>query len=149
VVARPKKYLAAARSLQALVPPETACATVAAPAHGDLNLRNIVLGPGSVLLDPRPTRRLPVGHDLARLFVHYGALLAPGAGIGGPLPGVDVAGFLGGYDLVRPEDASLAFLSRMRVLIDRADLPADESARSVLQEWRLKGLLRLAEAAFS
>ncbi len=120
---------------------------VAALGHGDLNLRNLLVGSGVMGLDFRKGGPLPVGHDLARLFVHYGALLAE-PGEGAVLPGVDLTGFFDGYTLTGPDDPGVTFLCRMRILIDWQTLPADSAAFSAAEARRFQGLLRLARAAF-
>lgn len=98
--------------------------TVSTLGHGDLNLRNLMIcGTQVTGLDPRPVTPVPVGHDIARFAVHYGALLAPPDATGRILPGVDLSGLFAGYDVVGVDEPSIGFLCRMRVLIDWQTLP--------------------------
>ena len=124
--------------------------TVSCLGHGDLNLRNLLLSDGGVNgIDFRKGGPVPVGHDVARLLVHFGALLAsPVRGSGGLLPGVELAGFFGGYDLAGEDDPSIACLTRMRILIDWQSLPKKTARHSMAEARRYDGLRRLSRAAF-
>ncbi|MHA6324491.1 phosphotransferase family protein [Roseivivax sp. CAU 1753] len=142
----------AVAALCAMAPDFERRETVSALGHGDLNLRNLLVADTGVTgLDPRSVTAVPVGHDIARLAVHYGALIAPPDAAPDPatgaLPGVDLSGFFRGYDLVGPDDPSVGFLCRMRVLIDWQTLPA-EALQTGAEQRRFRGLVRLAEAAF-
>ncbi|QFS84656.1 Phosphotransferase enzyme family protein [Roseivivax sp. THAF40] len=122
--------------------------TVSTLGHGDLNLRNLMIcGTQVTGLDPRPVTPVPVGHDIARFAVHYGALLAPPDATGRILPGVDLSGLFAGYDVVGVDEPSIGFLCRMRVLIDWQTLPP-EPRQTGPERRRFAGLLRLAHAAF-
>ncbi|KMK65469.1 phosphotransferase [Puniceibacterium sp. IMCC21224] len=149
-VAASQDWLAAAGQLCDLQPQFEGRQTVSCLGHGDLNMRNILLGDSVAGIDFRGGGPVPVGHDLARLFVHFGALLAPvGDCIDGVLPGVDISGFWNGYDLVGPDDPSVGFLTRMRILIDWQTLPSDPTRYSAAQTQRFTGLKRLAGCAFT
>lgn len=121
--------------------------TVAAVGHGDLNLRNIVIDKHVASgLDFGDPGLLPVAHDLARLFCHYGALcVKPGTQKGGPLPGVDLNSFYRGYKLVAPEDLSVSFMCRVRLLWDWAKIPQKSTERSISEQIRLKGIQKLVQ----
>lgn len=144
------RFLELADRLRDLAPPPEDCHTIAAMAHGDLNLRNILVdGDMAGGLDFHPPKLLPIGHDLARLFVHYGALCARIGTGPGPLPGVDLDGFFQGYRLTGPEDATVLFLTRMRILIDWAQIPKRNRDRNLRHRERFRGLIRLADRAFA
>ncbi|ETX27906.1 phosphotransferase [Roseivivax isoporae] len=147
-VPRLEAWLRATRALAAMSRDYEGRETVSSEGHGDLNLRNLMVdGTAASGLDPRPVKAVPVGHDIARLAVHYGALRAPDAACEGPLPGVDLTGFFAGYDLVGPDDPSIGFLCRMRILVDWQTLP-EERRMTLAEHRRLAGLMRLAARAF-
>lgn len=153
LVPQKRRFLAYARRLHDLAPVPEQCQTVAAMAHGDLNMRNILLdGDRGGGIDFDPPKLLPIGHDLARLFVHYGSYEwiggAPDGSPSGPLPGTDLSAFFNGYDLTGPGDASVGFLSRMRILTYWISIPKPREDRSLRQHERFHGLQRLAARAF-
>ncbi len=151
-VPRRKLFLQLADAVLASAPGEQDCGTVAAISHGDLNCRNIVLqGDAAAGLDFGPGKLLPVGHDLARLFCHYGALCVSEVdqkkGRDGPLPGVDLSAFFAGYEVVPMTDRTVRFLTLVRLLRDWQQMPKNRINRSLAQTERLTGIARLAKAA--
>ncbi len=127
------------------------CTTIAAVGHGDLNMRNILIdGDQACGLDYGAPGLLPVGHDLARLFCHYGTLCAaPGARGDGPLPGIDLGPFFNGYTLTGPDDAVVAFLCKARLIRDWQTIPKAALKRSVAQQMRFRGIQKLTQAICS
>ncbi|MCV2882117.1 aminoglycoside phosphotransferase family protein [Actibacterium sp. XHP0104] len=148
-VARRPQFMDCLAAMRDNPPVGAECLTKAGRGHGDLNPRNLMIDGDTVgALDFRPTRIVPVAHDLARLFTHYGAFLPELSDCGGPLPGVDTTPFFEGYDLIGPDDHSLAYLMRMRLLFDWAAIPKHQSRRSPAQQIRFRGIRRLIDRAF-
>ncbi len=143
-------WLNAAEAFCRMQPEFEARQTVSCLGHGDLNLRNLLLsGNGVNGIDFRKGGSVPVGHDVARFLVHFGALLATHAsGADSVLPGVEIAGFFDGYDLVGADDPSIACLTRMRILIDWQSLPQRKARHSVSEARRYDWLRRLSHATF-
>lgn len=123
--------------------------TVTAQTHGDLHMRNVLVGEDRVWgIDFAGGRVVPVGHDVARLLVDYATLRAPHERVaaGMVLPDEALRAFFEGYDLVGPDDPSVQLLLRHRVLADWWGLPAQ---RSAAQERRRKRLMALTRRVFA
>ncbi|MFZ5963252.1 phosphotransferase [Thalassococcus sp. BH17M4-6] len=125
--------------------------TLSAATHGDLHLRNILLdGDRSWGIDFSALHTAPVGFDIARFLLHY-------VGVFGDLDAVPrgevidptlLAAFFECYDLVGPDDPSVQYLLRIRVLMDWAAIPARVLERSKGQGRRLRRLARLGDITF-
>ncbi|MFD1342631.1 phosphotransferase [Litorisediminicola beolgyonensis] len=150
-VAQDSRFRAAAARYRALAPGFAGRQSVTAALHGDLHMRNIVIGPQTAGLDFAEAGSAPVGHDLARLLVDYATLRADPKTIapGDVLPAAARDGFFAGYDLVGPDDPSVGLLLRHRILADWWGLPATEAERSPAQDRRLRRLMALAERSFA
>ncbi|SFB04605.1 Predicted kinase, aminoglycoside phosphotransferase (APT) family [Poseidonocella pacifica] len=125
--------------------------TMSSATHGDMNLRNILLdGPKSAGIDFTALHSAPVGFDIARLLLHFTGLHADPAQIpeGHVVPPEALAGFFRGYTLVGPEDPSVGYLLRVRLLMDWVSIPARLRDRSFAATLRLERLRRLASRAF-
>ncbi|MDU8910860.1 phosphotransferase family protein [Aestuariicoccus sp. MJ-SS9] len=123
--------------------------TVTAQTHGDLHMRNVLVGEGGVWgIDFAGGNVVPVGHDLARLLVDYATLRTRHADIpaGEVLPPAASEAFFEGYTLVGPADPSVRLLLRHRVLADWWGLP---HMRSAAQERRWAGLKSLVARVFA
>jgi Ser/Thr protein kinase RdoA (MazF antagonist) len=149
-LARPRAFARHGAAVIALAGAYEGRKTLSAPTHGDMHLRNILLeGPRSWGIDFSASHTAPVGFDIARLLLHYTGVfgdieaLPPGAVLAPEL----LRAFFEGYDLVGPEDPSVGYLMRVRILMDWAAIPARRSARSTGQTRRLQRLARLAERA--
>ncbi|MGR3795800.1 phosphotransferase family protein [Vannielia sp. SX4] len=141
------RFRALLEHVLANVPGPEACQTVAAVGHGDLNLRNILIdGDTATGLDFGSPGLLPVCHDLARLFCHYGTLCAkPGNHGHGPLPGIDLRAFFEGYTLTGADDQTIAFMCKVRILRDWQTIPKRATSRTLNQQLRFQGIHRLAK----
>lgn len=151
-VARRSDFLDAARGLMALQSAFEGAETVSAHTHGDLHMRNLIIGDGRCWgIDFAGGNQAPVGHDIARLLVDYATLHADHDRIapGDVLPEAMLSAFFAGYDLVGPEDPSVRLLLRHRVLADWWGLPATGMQRSAAQERRFRRLMPLAQRVFA
>lgn len=125
------------------------CFTKAARAHGDFNCRNVLIHKETVsVIDFQSDKRLPVGHDIARLLTHYGAFVSEFQTTSGPLPGVDVSGFFKGYDVIDAQDQTLCFLVRARLINDWSKIPQRMEDRTIQEAIRYRGIRKLVERAF-
>ncbi|SFD72019.1 phosphotransferase [Roseivivax sediminis] len=149
-IAAPDRFRAAAAAQIAGADRFEGRETVAARLHGDLHLRNILVGEAVWGIDFTPGDMAPVGHDLARLLVDYATLHADHAQIasGDVLPQDAEAAFFEGYRVVGANDPSVGLLLRHRVLADWWGLPADPGARSPAQARRFERLQSLADRTF-
>ncbi|MHA6347213.1 phosphotransferase [Roseivivax sp. CAU 1761] len=149
-VAEPARFAACAERLLALAPRYGGRETVTAHQHGDLHMRNVLVGEHVWGIDLAPGAVRPVGHDIARLLIDYAARIAdPGAvSPGAALPDRALTAFLNGYRTIGADDPSLGLLLRLRILADWWGLPAEDDARTLAQGRRLAGLLALSERTF-
>lgn len=124
--------------------------TKAAQTHGDLHMRNLLMGPPVRAVDFSANHAVPVGHDIGRLLSDYAILHAPHDAIphGECLPIRVRDAFFDGYGLVGPEDPSVQLVIRHRVLAEWWGLPVAEQDRSVAQQLRWLGLKSLAARVF-
>ena len=124
--------------------------TKAAQTHGDLHMRNLLMGPQVKAVDFSAQRVVPVGHDIGRLLSDYAILRAPHADIppGEVLPIPVRDAFFDSYGLVGPEDPSVQLLIRHRVLAEWWGLPADQQDRSFAQQRRWLGIESLTARVF-
>lgn len=142
-------FLSAVEWLNTNAPVGAQCRTVAAQSHGDLNMRNLLVDGDRVsALDFQPARFVPVGHDIVRLALHYGAFCPTDHDSGEVMPGIDLDPFFEGYDLTGPWDHTLPFLARVRLLDDWTRIPKRQEDRSFAQQRRWRGIVKLAKAAF-
>ena len=151
IVAEPQRFLAYAEALCAEQPLYEGRQTITAQTHGDLHLRNLVLGEaGCWGIDFAGGRVVPVGHDIARLLTDYAILHAQKEAIpeGAVLPPEVSAGFFAGYGLVGAEDPSVQLLLRNRVLAEWWGLPARAEDRGPAQARRWAGVRALAGRVF-
>ncbi|ETA52949.1 phosphotransferase [Ponticoccus alexandrii] len=150
-LARPGDFARHGAAVIALADAHEGRQTLSSATHGDMHLRNILLdGQRSWGIDFSALHSAPVGFDIARLLLHYTGVFAdldalpPGAVVHPDL----LAAFFEGYDLVGPDDPSVQYLLRVRLLMDWAAIPARRMARSAGQTRRLQRLGRLAERVF-
>lgn len=144
------EFLAAAEACFALADRYEGQETVAATMHGDFHLKNILAGEATWVVDFMPAEVGPVGHDVARVLVHYATLFAPQDEIpkGEILPRDAARAFFGGYTVVGQDDPSVGFLMRTRILNDWVRLTGDTKELNVPRARRLLGLQALARIAF-
>jgi len=125
--------------------------TISAQKHGDLNTRNILIGPNGVFgLDFAPESLAPVGYDIARFLMDYAELFQNPSDIkrGQLLSDEVLRVFFKGYDLVGPDDPSVGFLPFVQILNDWRLIPSKSEERSFRQSRRLAAIKRLAEKGF-
>jgi hypothetical protein len=149
-VVEPDRFLACAGTLHARKHLFEGRSTIAAQTHGDLHMRNLLMGPLVKAVDFSAERVVPVGHDIGRLLSDYAILRAPHDDIppGEVLPILVRDAFFDGYCLIGPEDPSVQLLIRHRVLAEWWGLPADQQDRSVAQQRRWLGIESLAARVF-
>lgn len=112
-----------------------------AASHGDMHLRNLLLGPdGCFGIDFEPLAKVPPAHDLARFLLRYGTWFDFG-----PEP---LAAFWDGYGTPRDTDAALGYLLPILLLEDWLSIPKRKEDRSPKQQRRLRGILRMAAEVF-
>lgn len=151
IVAEPQRFLRCAEALCADQPLYEGRETITAQTHGDLHLRNVVMGEtGCWGLDFAGGRVVPVGHDIARLLADYAILHAPKQAVpeGEVLPPEVLSAFFAGYGLVGAEDPSVQLLLRNRVLAEWWGLPAKAEDRGPAQARRWAGVQALAARVF-
>lgn len=144
-------FLRCAERIPAIADRFTGQRTVSAQKYGDLNLRNILIGPDGVAgLDLAPDSSAPVGFDIARLLMDYAELFQPP---GDPVRGsllseATLEAFFQGYRLVGMDDPAVGFLPYVQILNDWRIIPVRDQDRSLRQSRRLAMILHLAEHAF-
>lgn len=145
-----ERFLACASSLCANQQMYEGRETKAAQTHGDLHMRNLLMGPQVKAVDFSADHVVPVGHDIARLLSDYAILRARHDDIP-PEEALPVAirnAFFDGYGLVGPDDPSVQLLVRHRILAEWWGLPADPQDRSVAQHQRWLGIKSLTARIF-
>ncbi|WP_353473464.1 phosphotransferase [Salipiger sp. H15] len=150
-VAEPERFISCAGALCADQARYEGRGTLTARTHGDLHLRNLVLGEAACWgIDFAGGRVVPVGHDIARLLADYAILHAPKEAIpaGEVLPPEALGAFFAGYGLVTAEDPSVQLLLRNRVLAEWWGLPARPEDRGPAQARRWAGVQALAGRVF-
>ena len=113
-----------------------------AASHGDMHLRNLLLGPdGCFGIDFEPLAVVPPAHDLARFLLRYGTWFDLG-----PDP---LVAFWDGYGTPPKTDPALGYLLPILLLEDWLSIPKRKEDRSPKQQRRLRGILRMAEEVFA
>ncbi len=124
--------------------------TQAATPHGDLHMRNLIMGEVVTGIDFRGGNPVPVGHDIGRLLADVAILWADHATVppGQVLPSPLMDAFFAGYTLVGPDDPSVQLLMRHRFLAEWWGLPADIDRLSMAQFRRWQGIQSLYPRIF-
>ncbi|SHJ86700.1 Phosphotransferase enzyme family protein [Shimia gijangensis] len=125
--------------------------TTVAQKHGDMNTRNILVGPQGVFgLDFAAESSAPVGYDIVRFLMDYAELFQDPSDVkrGQILAAKTTNGFFKGYDVVGSEDPAVSFLPFVQILNDWRIIPAKSEARSLRQSRRLAVIQVLAEKGF-
>ncbi len=148
-VQRKTRFLACAETLLAQKSSFEGQQTHAAQTHGDLHMRNLLIGNAVWGIDFAGGDVVPVGHDIARLLSDYAILNAEPDTVpaGEVLPDAASAAFFEGYTLVGARDPSVRLLLRHRVLAEWWGLPT--RGLSSAQERRWRGIERLVPRIFS
>lgn len=149
-VVQARRFLTCAQAMCDRQPLYEGQETVAAQTHGDLHMRNVLMGQRVMGIDFSTGRLVPVGHDIGRLLSDYAILCAPHEDIplGEVLPESVQTAFFEGYGLVSAQDPSVQLLMRHRVLAEWWGLPARAEDRSAAQERRWQGINSLVERMF-
>lgn len=143
-------FLRHVAAIRAMAPDFAARPGLSSVRHGDLHMRNILLGPDQAHgIDFNPPGTSPVGFDIARFLVDYAERLAPIEAIpqGHVVPPAALRAFFSGYDLVPADDAGVTFLLRVRLLSNWSALPPSRLAMSLSQMGRLARLRAIARRA--
>lgn len=123
--------------------------SVIAAVHGDMNLKNLMKDGDYIWgLDFNRIHEASVAYDVARLLLHYGALLSDHSQLepGLPMPRSAIAAFFDGYDILPFEDASIQTILRVKVLNEWAAFPAKLNDMSVLERFRCTRLRVMLES---
>jgi len=148
-VAGRKKYLSYVPKAIEMAETARGKITTLATAHGDMNLRNIVLGPKGVsVFDFNDTKILPIGHDLARFFVAFGNFFFPNGSKSTDWFETDLNSFFEGYGPQHRFDPSFTYLMGVQILNDWAKIPKKKEMRNNLHVRRWAGLQTLAQLVF-
>ncbi len=126
--------------------------TIAAQSHGDLHMRNLIMGTDRCLgIDFAKAPVVPVGHDIGRLLADYAILRAPHTRIdkGSVLPEFALNAFFDGYDFAPANDPSVQLIMRHRILAEWWGLPTAAERRSLAQQTRLDRIMSLAPRVFA
>lgn len=148
-VLEPARFRRAAEELCAAQGAFEGRVTQAAVTHGDLHMRNVLVGKTRVWgIDFAGDRVVPVGHDIGRLLADVAILRADHARVrpGQVLPDDALAAFFEGYDLVGPDDPSVRLLLRHRVLAEWWGLPVAGLTPAQARRWQ--GISSLAARVF-
>lgn len=125
--------------------------TKSARTHGDMNMRNVLLdGDSAAGIDFTALHDAPVGFDIARFLLNWMGWFGEASDVpeGEVVTPSVLSAFFDGYRFVGPDDPSVQYLLRVRLLMDWGALPARRRDRSVPQELRLQRLKKLARRAF-
>jgi Ser/Thr protein kinase RdoA (MazF antagonist) len=148
-VPRRDRFLAHVAALTALAPRAAGAATLSSVRHGDLTARNLILGPQRVWgIDLAAANPGPVGYDIARLLVYLAEQRAdpPDSNV---IPPRLLAAFFDGYRVIPPDDGTLPFLLRARLLSDWLTMPETRARMTVVQLLRFARIGRLCDAALA
>jgi aminoglycoside phosphotransferase (APT) family kinase protein len=129
----------------ALAPQFEGMQTPVAQTHGDLHVRNLLIGPcGTAGIDFRRANSAPIGHDVARFLVDYATLfgLSGSVGSGQLLTAREADAFFSAYRMANANDPSIGFLIHFRILADWMTIPSSPFKRSKRQHRRWRGLKR-------
>ena len=125
--------------------------TMLASTHGDMNARNLILGPeGTYGIDFGAIHNAPIGHDLARFFVNFANYHFPEEAQPKDPTWLaqDHDSFFEGYGAKHQEDPSFHYLMRTQVLKEWASIPKDPGKRNNLHKRRWKGIKLLAQLLY-
>lgn len=148
-VANPRQFLEFAQRLPDFAPKGPDRQTIAGRSHGDASCHNILIDQDVAYgLDFMGKKVRPVGHDIAHLLVHYAIWRPELSQAQGVLPGADVSGFFEGYDVVGPDDKTVAFLMKCRLLKTWLKTATHEADRSIDAQIRYNAIRRLARRVF-
>lgn len=136
-VPRRDLFLACADRIPALGERARGQLTNVAASHGDMHLRNLLLGSGGCYgIDFEPLKYAPPALDLARFLLRYGTWFDFG-----PEP---LAAFWDGYGAQPKDDPALGYLWPILLLEDWLAIPKHKGDRTAKQQRRLQGVLRMA-----
>lgn len=125
--------------------------TKLAATHGDMNLRNLIIGPkGTYGIDFGAIHTAPIGHDLARFIANFANFFYPLDGQDGDGAWLDddLDAFFAGYGADGRNDPSFIYLLRMQIIKDWASIPKDTGARNALHRHRWAGIQLLSTFLF-
>ena len=150
-VARPRAFLACAALVDEMAEAARGHVTKLASTHGDLNLRNFIIGPeGTTVIDFGANHTVPISHDLARFVVNYANFFYPQDAVLANADWFerDLDIFFDGYGADGRDDPSFRYLLRMQIIKDWSNSPARLSDRNALHRHRWDGIQLLASFLF-
>ncbi len=125
--------------------------TKLAATHGDMNLRNFILGTqGTYGIDFGAIHTAPIGHDLARFVANFANFFYPLDAADGDAQWLedDLDAFFAGYGHDGRNDPAFRYLLRMQIIKDWASIPKDIEARNALHRHRWAGIHILSTFLF-
>lgn len=125
--------------------------TTLAATHGDMNLRNFIIGPnGTYGIDFGAIHTAPIGHDLARFVANFANFFYPenAEDRDGQWLSDDLTAFFEGYGPEARNDPSFQYLLRMQIMKDWANIPKDIEHRNALHRHRMAGIQLLTTILF-
>ena len=125
--------------------------TKLAATHGDMNLRNLIIGPqGTHGIDFGVIHTAPIGHDLARFIAHFANLFYPEDAVDGEKQWLedDLDAFFAGYGSDGRNDPAFRYLLRMEIIKDWAKVPKDPANRGAHDRHRWMGIKFLSTFLF-
>ena len=143
------RFLTTLRQLRALDQEVRGEQVTTVDLHGDLHLRNLLVGAQGIAgIDMSPARHGTAALDVARLLVDIACRHGVDTPKGALLPDEDMSAFLNAYALPISRPV-LDFLCRVRLLTDWANLPAAREARSLAEQRRLEGVMEVQKRLFT
>ena len=123
--------------------------TKLAATHGDMNLRNLIIGPqGTHGIDFGVIHTAPIGHDLARFIAHFANLFYPEASSNERiLVHCDLDAFFASVEKL-DNDPAFRYLLRMEIIKDWAKVPKDPANRGAHDRHRWMGIKLLSTFLF-
>jgi len=125
--------------------------TKLAATHGDMNLRNLIIGPqGTYGIDFGAIHTAPIGHDLARFFSNFANFFYPTDAADGDARWLenDLAAFFAGYGADGRNDPAFRYLLRMEIIKEWAKVPKDPAKRDAHHRHRWTGIQLLSTFLF-
>lgn len=150
-VAKPDEFVGLSNKTIKMAEAARGHTTRLAATHGDLNLRNLVLGPNGVYgLDFGAVHDAPIGHDLARFIINFASFYFPDGTSSKTIDWLlqDITDFFEGYGSEHRDDPSFNYLMRSQLLKEWLTIPKSVGARNGVHQRRWKGIKLLSSLLF-
>ncbi len=150
-VARRGEFLEYAAQVPAVAEAVRGQKTRISAVHGDLHLRNVILGRQAVYgFDFTRVHEAPTAHDLSLFLVRFGMTFCTNYRDHGPglfNPG-DMDAFYRGYGQEYRDDPALRYLLPLQILMEWRLIPKDKNLRNEQHMRQFRGLQRMARIVF-